>query len=172
MFLLTPFRGVSTRSCEKLSVEVKFQACRPILSQLICHMERWQSRSAAARSLGCSRRTVQRYCKREPGLVQDGKVDVEALKHVIRIFKFRDSRGFPLGHKRPERELPLDLPKQVKPIIRRTLVQRLEIMRREIDAMTDDEQVQMLEMGPEALWNYFRESSFRRFVAKHAKAEG
>ena len=104
--------------------------------------------------------------------MQDGKVDVEGLKLVIKIFKFRDSRGFPLGHKRPERKLPLDVPRQVKPIIRRTLVQRLEIMRREIDGMTDDEQVQMLEMGREAIWNCFRESSFRRFMAKHAKAEG
>src|SRR5438067_1429627 len=108
MFLLISFHGVSTRSREKVSVEVKLHACRPpILSQLFCHMDRLQSRSAAARSVGCSRRTVQRYCKREPGLVQDGKVDVEALKHVIRICKFRESRGFPLGHKRPERELPL-----------------------------------------------------------------
>lgn len=76
-----------------------------------------------------------------------------------------------MGHKRPERKLPLDIPKNVKPIFRRTLAQRLEMMRREIDAMTDDEQVQMLEMGPEALWNCFRESSFRRFMASYAKAE-
>jgi hypothetical protein len=104
-------------------------------------------------------------------LVQDGKVDVEGLKLVVKIFKRRDSRGFPLGRKRPERKLPLDVPRELKPIIRRTLVQRLEIMRREIDAMTDDEQVQMLEMGREAIWYCFRESSWRRFLAKHPEAE-
>lgn len=103
--------------------------------------------------------------------MQNGKVDVEGLKLVIKIFKLRVSRGFPLGHKRPDRKLSLNVPKQVKPIIRRTLVQRLEIMRHEIDAMTDAEQVQMLEMGREAIWGCFRRSSFQSFIAKHPQAK-
>jgi len=105
-------------------------------------------------------------------LVQDdGTVDVEALKLVVRIYKSKNSRGFPLGHKRPERELPLDIPKKVKPIFRRTLVQRLEVIRREIDAMTDDEQVQLWEMGQEVFWNFFRRSSWEQLRAKHANEQ-
>jgi hypothetical protein len=74
-----------------------------------------------------------------------------------------------LGGKRSEQKLTLNLPKKPKPIIRRTLIQRLEIMKREIDAMTDDEQVQMLEMGVAAVWDCFRPSSFQKFIAKHMK---
>jgi len=127
------------------------------------------SRSLAARKLGCSRRTVQRYCQREPGIIRNGKVDLDTLKVAIAVFKFRNSRGFPLGGKRSEQKLTLNLPKKPKPIIRRTLIQRLEIMKREIDAMTDDEQVQMLEMGVAALWDCFRPSSFQKLIAKHMK---
>jgi hypothetical protein len=134
-------------------------------------MQSGVSRSHAARKLGCSLRTVHRYCQREPGIIRNGKVDLDALKRAIAVFKFRDSRGFPLGHKRSDQKLPLDALEKPKPVIRRTLIQRLEIIRREIDAMTDAEQVQMLEMGVEALWNCFRRSSFERFIAKYTKGQ-
>jgi hypothetical protein len=114
-------------------------------------MQRGVSRSRAAHKLGCSRRTVQRYCQREPGVVQNGKVNLDALKVAIAAFKFRDSRGFPLGRKRSQRKLPLDAAKKEKPIIRRTLNQRLEIITREFNAMTDAEQVQLLRLGI-SLW--------------------
>jgi hypothetical protein len=96
-------------------------------------------------------------------------VNLERLIRTIAVSKFRDSRGFPLGGKRSEQKLTLNLPKKPKPLIRRTLIQRLEIMKREIDAMTDDEQVQMLEMGVAALCDCFRRSSFQKFIAKHMK---
>src|SRR5260370_30557169 len=129
------------------------------------------SGSLAARQLGCRRRNVQRYCQREPGIIRNGKVNLDALIRAIAVFKFRDSRGFPLGAKRSDQKLTLNLPKKSKPIIRRTLIQRLEIMKREIDAMTDDEQVQMLEMGVAALWECFRPSSFQKFIGNHVKTE-
>lgn len=132
---------------------------------------KYVSRSLAAHKLGCSRRTVQRYCYREPGLIRNGKVDLEGLIRTIAVSKFRDSRGFPLGGKRSQRKLALDVPKKPKPEIRRTLIQRLEIMRREIDAMTDDEQVQMVEMGMPALWACFRRSTFEKVKARHPEAE-
>jgi hypothetical protein len=114
------------------------------------------SRSRAARKLRCSRRTVQRYCQREPGIVQNGKINLDALIAAIAAFKFRDSRGFPLGRKRSQRKLPLDAPKKERPIIHRALNQRLEIIAREFNAMTDAEQVQLLEMGPQVLLRLFR----------------
>jgi hypothetical protein len=122
--------------------------------------------SAAARDLGIDRRTVQRYCRREPGIMLGKKVDVESLRAVIAYCKAADGRGFPLRRGRWPR-LPLKAPRKEKPVIRRTLIQRLEIIRREIDAMTDAEQVQVLEMGREAFWNCFRGSSWRLFIAKH-----
>ena len=127
--------------------------------------------SAAARHEHIDRRTVQRYCRREPGIMVGKKVDLESLRVVIAHCKAADGRGFPLGRGRWLR-LDLKPPKKEKPIIRRTLAQRLEIIRREIDAMTDAEQVQMLEMGREAIWDCFRRSSFERLTAKHAKTGG
>jgi hypothetical protein len=47
-------------------------------------------------------------------------------------------------------------PKKDKPIFRRTLSQRLEIMKREIDAMTDEEQIQLLRILPQAMPGMFR----------------
>ena len=132
---------------------------------------RYVSRSLAARKLACSRRTVQRYCRREPGLIRNGKVDLDGLIRTIAIFKFRDSRGFPLGGKRSEQKLALDVPKKPKPIIRRPLIQRFEIIRREIDAMTDDEQVRMLRFWPGLFLDFFRRHNIEKMAAEQMAAE-
>ena len=126
--------------------------------------------SAAARHEGIDRRTVQRYCRREPGIMVGKKIDLDALRAVIGCCKAADARGFPLRRGRPAQWL-FKPPRKEKPVIRRRLSQRFEIMKREIDAMTDDEQVRMLEMGMVALWDCFRRSSFEKLKAKHAKTE-
>ena len=100
--------------------------------------------------------------------MRDGKVDVEGLKLVIKIFKGRDSRRFPLGHKRPERELPL-APKKEKPIIRRRLSQRLEIIARECEAMTDAEQVQLLRLWPSLFLDFFRRQNIEKAAAEQKR---
>jgi len=127
--------------------------------------------SAAARHEDVDRRTVQRYCRREPGIMVGRKVDLDALRAVIAYCKAADARGFPLRRGRAAQWL-FKPPRKEKPIIRRPLIQRFEIIKREIDAMTDDEQVRMLEMGVEALWECFRPSSFQKLAAKHVKSGG
>jgi hypothetical protein len=111
--------------------------------------------SAAARELRVDRRTVQRYCRREPGIMVGKKVDLESLRTVIAHCKAADGRGFPLGRGRWPR-LALKVPKKEKPIIRRTLNQRLQIIAREFEAMTDAEQVQLLRILPKAIPGLFR----------------
>src|SRR5207249_2805587 len=91
----------------------------------IWRMKRLVTLSAAARELDISRRTVQRYCRREPGLIEQSKVNLEGLKAVIAYCKRADARGFPLGRTRWLR-LPLNAQRKEKPIIRRTLNQRRE----------------------------------------------
>ena len=118
-------------------------------------MKRLVTLSAAARELDISRRTVQRYCRREPGLIEQSKVNLEGLKAVIAYCKRADARGFPLGRTRWLR-LPLNAQRKEKPIIRRTLNQRLEIITREFNAMTDAEQIQVLRPGPGVWFRMFR----------------
>jgi hypothetical protein len=102
--------------------------------------------SAAARSLGIDRRTVQRYVRRFPGIMEGKKVEVIHLQSLIDLFKASEGRGFPLGRIRGKR-LPLTgLPKKPPAVIRRTFSQRLEIIAREINHMTDEEQQALLPM--------------------------
>ena len=107
-------------------------------------MARTSTISGAARLLGISRRTVQRYCQSNPEIKEGQRVNVELLRVAITFRQSSDARGFPLGGKRPAKSFAFDLPAKPKPIVRRTLAQRLEIIAREIDAMTDAEQRQIL----------------------------
>lgn len=101
------------------------------------------SKSAAARKLGISRSTVQRYCRHDPLVAGPDGISMCALQIAIAQRKESDGRGFPLGKKR-HRALPLQLPRRAAAIFRRPLGHRIEIIGREIDAMTDSEQQQML----------------------------
>ena len=109
--------------------------------------------SAAARQLGIDRRTVQRYVRRFPEIMDGNKVELYSLKNRIALYKAGEGRGFPLGKVRGRR-LPLKgVPKKPPAIIRRTFVQRLEIIEREIKHMNDEEQQTLL---PYKLLSLFR----------------
>jgi hypothetical protein len=118
------------------------------------HMMKVMTISAAARHERIDRRTVQRYCRREPGIMVGKKVDLDALRTVIAYCKAADGRGFPLRRGRPALWL-FKPPRKEKPIIRRTLDQRLEIIGREIGCMSDAEQVQLLQLWPGVFLNFF-----------------
>ena len=160
-----PFHGVSTRGYEKQGKAMRFQLdWQEFLPQNMPQM-RLVTISAAARDLCIDRRTVQRYCRREPGIMVGKKVDLESLRAVIAHCKAADGRGFPLGRGRWPR-LALKAPKKEKPIIRRTLNQRLEIIAREFNAMTDAEQVQLLRMFPQVVLRLFRLENLAQVASK------
>jgi hypothetical protein len=130
----------------------------------MAHQEEWLTKAAAARCLGYSRRTVQRYCNgpwADPSLVKDGKVNVQRLKSLV---DFRlstiERRGFPLGRERPQRRLELGRVPKKKKGFNRSLYQRIEIIRREIDAMTDGQQVQLVLSGPDTFLKMIRPQAF------------
>jgi hypothetical protein len=103
------------------------------------------------------------------------KVDLDELRMVIAYCKAADGRGFPLRRGRPALWL-FKPPRKEKPIIRRTLDQRLEIIGREIGGMSDamergrscgfqrgrssrlpaiQQQVQLLQLWPGVFLNFF-----------------
>jgi hypothetical protein len=147
----------------------KFQLARRFFAAEYAAMQP-MTISAAARHEHIDRSTVQRYCRREPGIMVGKKVDLESLKAVIAHVKAGEGRGFPLGRSRLSQWL-FKPPRKEKTIVHRRLSKRFEIMKHEIEAMTDEEQVQMLEMGMAALWRCFRRSSFEKVKAKHPEAE-
>lgn len=111
--------------------------------------------SAAARQLGIDRRTVQRYVRRFPEIMDGNKVELCNLKNLIALCKAREGRGFPLGKVRGRR-LPLKgVPKKPPSIIRRTFVQRLEIIEREIKHMNDEEQQALLPYRIISLFHFY-----------------
>src|SRR5262245_5280080 len=120
------------------------------------------TKAAAARELGISRRTIQRYCATawSSGILQGGKVDLNALKAAIAFRLKCEKRGFPLGKKRLQRSLRLTPLERKRIGFARSMEQRLAIIRREFDAMTDGQQMQILLLGimtemfrPQALAN-------------------
>jgi hypothetical protein len=145
--------ALSTWDFEKLRMDVRFQLlirfCRRI-----CRMPE-MTISAAAREIPADRRTVQRYCRRHPWILDDGKVNVFALRLAIEQQKARDARGFPLGKKRHPR-LRVKAVGKGKAVIRRTLRQRIEIIVREIDSMTNEEQIQFLRLRAKTWFRAFR----------------
>jgi hypothetical protein len=131
------------------------------MSQYMAHA----AKKAAARLLGCSRRTVQRYCKKWPSLVKDGRVDVDALGSVLQTARALDGRGWKLGRRRQQHQLALGVTKKEKPFIRRTLSQRLEIIAREVGAMSDEEQALIL--APDKLLSFFRPTAINLYYRAH-----
>jgi hypothetical protein len=154
-FAFISFRAVSTRGYEKPSAAAKFHFRGKVFCRRICRMVTdLMTISAAARHEGIDRRTVQRYCRREPGIMVGKKVNLESLRALIAYCKAGDGRGFPLGKSRLAQWL-FKPPRKEKPIFRRRLDRRLEIIAREIYAMTDAEQVQLLQLWPGVFLNFF-----------------
>jgi hypothetical protein len=73
-----------------------------------------------------------------------------------------------LGRKR-QPKLPLETPKKEKQIIRRRLSQRLEIIARECEAMTDAEQVQLLRLWPSLFLDFFRRENIEKAAAEQKR---
>jgi hypothetical protein len=93
------------------------------------------------------------------------KVDLESLRALIAYCKAADGRGFPLGRGRPAQWL-FKPPRKEKPIIRRRLDQRLQIIGREIHGMSDAEQVQLLRLCPGAFLNFFWRHNIEKVAAE------
>jgi len=128
---------------------------RMLICRRICRMLP-STKSATARLLGIDRRTVQRYVKKFPEVSLGQKVDVEYLLSIIELSKAADGRGFPLRQSRGWRLKLGNLEKKPPAVIRRTFEQRMAIIRREIDAMTDEEQQAILR-HPRNWFSLFRD---------------
>lgn len=97
-------------------------------------------------------------------------INVCLLRQRIDWFKATERRGFPMGNRRGRR-LPLaGLPKQGPPQSRRNFVERVRIIHREIDAMTNDEQLALLRMNPIG-WPQFREENIISVLIERAKRD-
>lgn len=166
---------------ELTTVCMSLRTCH-VLSQNMTHAEAnsLSTKSAAARLLSISRRTVQRNCdlyeatrlrlpKLPPICDQRGKVYVGTLSEFIRVRKQRDGRGFPLGQKRFGSQTRFEilkgpdgkhswtrLPRRQSKTFGRTFEKRLEIIRREIDAMTDYEQSVLIAQSHRMFLEMFR----------------
>jgi len=116
----------------------------------------WTSKSAVAREEGISRRTVQRRCRAWESLPktgdyqvldEKGRVNLEEYRRFDReVFKRYEKRGFPLrGVRTPThrwRRLMRSL--RNRKGFGRTLEDRIKLIRGEIDAMSDREQMATL----------------------------
>jgi len=130
----------------------------------------YATKSGAARLMRISRRTVQRYCayeliyKLDPPLTDGrGNVCLSVLKGLIMHLKEKDGRGFPLGAKRYARQPTLLKPAKT---FGRSYRQRLELIQKEIDAMSDGEQVSLLLRWSRQVFS----KSFRPVAYERAKA--
>jgi hypothetical protein len=65
----------------------------------------------------------------------------------------------------------LKLPKKEKPIIRRPLIHRLEIIGREIGTMSDAEQQQLLRLWPGCFLNFFWLHNIEKVMAEKKGAK-
>ena len=77
-------------------------------------------------------------------------VDAEELRRLILYWKKVDPRGYPI-HKKRDKTLWRE-----KPSIRLPVNRRLEIIRRQIESMTDDEQIRVLSLGAAQWFRMFR----------------
>lgn len=149
------------------------------------------TKSSAARFLHISRRTVQRYCdlhKRMslrspelPPLVDEkGMVDVAFLALFIEARKRANGRGFPLHRKRFHAQTRFEmvagpdgragwtrLPRRKARTFGRSFEDRLELIKREIETMTDHEQSILIGKSPEVFLEMFRPEA--RLIAENYK---
>ena len=103
--------------------------------------------------------------------IKDGKkVDMLLLQWRIERFKGTEGRGFPMG-KRREMRLPLaGVPKKAPANMPRAFVERVRIIHREIDGMTDYEQQALVRMDP-LRWPQFRDENVFRVLVEKIKGE-
>jgi hypothetical protein len=118
---------------------------RIFLSQNMAQEKR-VTKSAAARILSISRRTVQRYCQLyaqfgKPITDSRGRLKAEELRDRIVSIKSVERRGFPLGAKRQPSLLAV---KRNKKTVGRSYTERLDMVKQEIDSTTDGQQVTLL----------------------------
>lgn len=143
------------------------------------------TKASAAKLLRVSRRSVQRYCDlyqrtllRLPELpaIEDpnGKVHLALLSEFIKLCKQHDGRGFPLGRKRPQVQTRLEIlqdandrrywarfPRRRSRTFGRSFEKRLELIKAEIDAMTDYQQSALIKKSPEVFIQMFRPEAQR-----------
>jgi hypothetical protein len=108
-------------------------------------------KTVAARMLGISLRTVQRYCDLfarygEPLTDEKGKVNPEGLWHRIQTEKTGERRGYPLGEKRQPSLLIVK--RRERKTFGRSFAQRVEFIKNEIDSMSDEQQATLLRNLP------------------------
>jgi hypothetical protein len=150
------------------------------------------TKASAAKLLRISRRTVQRRCDeydqlliRNPKLPclcdEKGKVNVNVVFEFIEHRKRCERRGFPLGQKRMHAQARLEsirrvdgkyfwarLPRRESKTFGRSFEKRLELIKREIDAMTDYEQSILLRQGPRVFLEMLRPEA-QEIAANYAK---
>jgi hypothetical protein len=136
------------------------------------------SKSAVAREEGISRRTVQRRCRTWESLpktgeyqVMDekGRVNLEEYRRFDKqVFKRYEKRGFPLrGVRTPtHRWRRLMRALRDKKTFGRTLEDRFKLIRAEIDAMSDGEQMATLAELPIFFRSAVRQSLVK-LLTKH-----
>ena len=136
------------------------------------------SKSAVAREEGISRRTVQRRCRTWESLpntgeyhVMDekGRVNLEEYRRFDKeVFKRYEKRGFPLrGVRTPtHRWRRLMQALRNKKNFGRTLEDRFKLIRAEIDAMNDPEQMATLVELP-GFFRHAARQSLLKVLTKH-----
>jgi hypothetical protein len=146
-----------------------------ILSQKMTHPG-WVSKSAVAREERISRRTVQRWCRlwetlpgRKDYPVTDakGRVYLDGFRKFRTAIKQLERRGFPSGGRRgwSYRWERLIRSLRDRKAFGRTLEDRIKLIRAEIDAMSDREQMATLGELPV----FFRSAVRQSFVGQLIK---
>jgi hypothetical protein len=143
------------------------------------------TKASAAKLLRISRRSVQRYCDHYqrtllrlpelPAIINpNGKVHLVLLSEFIKLCKLHDGRGFPLGRKRLPVQTRFEIlrdangrrywarfPRRRSRIFGRSFEKRLELIKAEIDAMTDYQQSALIRKSPEVFLQMFRPEAQR-----------
>lgn len=115
----------------------------------LCHMHDFNV-SKAAREVGCSRRTIQRYLTRYPQFFDlsneryEGTDIVSRFRYVVRLAQTLERRGYPIGKRRVDRWLLPQKPERYPKRIGRTFEQRIVIIREEIESMSRDQKKLLL----------------------------
>ena len=143
------------------------------------------TKASTAKLLGISRRSVQRYCDlyqrtllqlpELPAITDtSGNVHLALLSEFIKLRKRHDGRGFPLGKRRLHAQTRFEIlqdangrrywarfPRRRSRTFGRTFEKRLELIKAEIDAMTDYQQSALIKKSPEVFLQMFRPEAQR-----------